>query len=190
MAPRRRRRRMMALLPLLAAAGCATSAEREEEALREAVISGRASLAAIGGPVAFQPSSDAAPRPGDAAGPRRAPVAAARPAVLGPVPTTTAELVGLPAELLRQRLGEPAFRRREGTAEIWLYAGTACAVDVILYRDRPGAPAPAPRVAHAAARAAGTEPRTEAACLAEIAAGQGSGLGSRRPGPEAEPAQG
>jgi hypothetical protein len=105
----------------------------------------------------------------------------------GPPPSEAAELLGLPAEAVVRRLGEPALRRPEGPAEVWLYTARSCALDVILYRDEPAQPAPVRaaggpregadgaaatlRVAFAAARAAGSEPRTEAACLRDIAAG-------------------
>ena len=68
---------------------------------------------------------------------------------------------------MRRWLGEPALRRPEGGAEVWLYAGPGCALDLILYPAGHGL-----SVAHAAARAQGAEQRTEAACLAEIAGAQ------------------
>ena len=70
---------------------------------------------------------------------------------------------------LRRWLGEPSLRRIEGGAEVWLYAGTACALDLVLYPDSGRL-----RVAHASARASGTEPRTEAGCLQDLAARPGT----------------
>jgi hypothetical protein len=112
--------------------------------------------------------SASAPQPWPASTPD---TSSLRLAAAGPAPASAAELLGLAPDALRHRLGEPDLRRVEGTAEIWLYTGQACALDVILYGDRRGGHGGGLQVAHAAARASGTEPRTEAACLAEIAAG-------------------
>ena len=79
-------------------------------------------------------------------------------------PSSAADLLGAGPETLRRWLGEPALRRPEGGAEVWLYAGPGCALDLILYPAGHGL-----AVAHAAARAQGAEQRTEATCLAEIA---------------------
>ena len=70
---------------------------------------------------------------------------------------------GMPVPRIFAELGEPVFRRAEGPAEIWLYSGQRCQLDLILY--------PAGRemlVAWAAARAAGTGRVTEEACLREV----------------------
>lgn len=139
------------LLLLLLPAGCATPAEREAAALREAMTSGRASLAATAPPASVAAAA-ALPR--------------LRAGGTGLPPAAAAELLGLTPDVLRRRLGEPSLRRAEGPAEIWLYAGLGCALDLILYPE-----AGRLRVAHAAARASGAEPRTEAACLAGIAGG-------------------
>jgi hypothetical protein len=77
---------------------------------------------------------------------------------------------------LRRWLGEPNLRRPEGPAEIWLYAGQDCALDLILYREGSGL-----RVAHAAARASGATPQTEATCLRHL-----STAAAGRPVPAAE----
>jgi hypothetical protein len=76
-----------------------------------------------------------------------------------------AQLLRAAPETLRRWLGEPSLRRREGTAEIWLYAGADCALDLILYPE-----AGTLRVAHAAARANGATAQTEGACLGQLAA--------------------
>ncbi len=185
MAPCLRRRLSPLLIPLLAA-GCATSAEPEGAALlRDLFASSQASLAALGPPPAPAEAPAGPDRPAAAAPVGGAPAPAPRPAVpapdpaplrrlatLGPPPRAAAELLGLTPEALRQRLGEPSLRRREGIAEVWLYAAEACALDLILYGESAGTRQPAGlRVAHAAARAAGAAPRTEADCLAEIAGG-------------------
>lgn len=95
------------------------------------------------------------------------------PAAAGGRPAVAAELLGLGPELLRRWLGEPALRRAEGQAEVWLYAGDACALDLVLYPEAgsgPGGGMGRLRVGHAAARAIGAEPRTEAHCLGELVA--------------------
>lgn len=157
MAPRLRLLLLLTACPLGA---CADAAEERASALRLAIEGGRASLAAV------------APAPPPAAIPPAAPalVAATAP---GRQPAAATQLLGLAPEALRQRLGEPSLRRAEGDAEIWLYAGTACALDLILYPA-----AGRLRVAQASARASGAEPRTEAHCLRELAAGP-----ARRPLP-------
>jgi hypothetical protein len=210
--------RRLAPLSLLAgvataATGCAGADRRADPAavaasLRASLASTRASLAALqptGGapaagasPVAARGAAPEAASPPQPDAPLRARLAAL--AVLGgaaarrgaeaaPLPSEAAELLGLPAEAVVRRLGEPALRRPEGPVEIWLYTARSCALDVILYRDEPAPPAlvhaaggaggaaATLRVAFAAARASGSEPRTEAACLRDIAAG--------RHGPEA-----
>ncbi|WP_240790080.1 hypothetical protein [Roseomonas sp. HF4] len=81
-------------------------------------------------------------------------------------PAAAAALLGRPAAELRRMLGEPALRRPEGEAEIWLYEARDCRLDLVLYPE-----GGALRVAHAAARAHGAgDGVTEAACLAAIAA--------------------
>lgn len=141
MAPRLSLMLMMAILP----GGCAAVAEEPAATLRQAMEAGLAGLT----PAPAAPGPDAAPPPGTR-------------------PTAARDLLGAAPEALRRLLGEPTLRRAEGPAEVWLYAGGACALDVILYRGRDGL-----RVAHAAARANGTQPRTEAVCLSELAATPG-----------------
>jgi hypothetical protein len=145
MAPRLR------LLLLLLPVACAE--EREALAMRAAIESGQANLAVFGlpGPPPELPAT-AVPDPGGAmAGAGR--------------PDRAAGLLGAPPEALRRWLGEPQLRRPEGRAEVWLYAGTGCALDLVLYPGEAGL-----RVAHAEARAMGAEPWTEAACLRALAA--------------------
>jgi hypothetical protein len=141
MAPRR-----LLLLPVLGLLGACAAPEERADALRQAFETSRASLAPL------------------AATPVALPVlpAAAEPVAAQPVAAT--QFLGLGPEGLRRWLGEPSFRRREGTAEIWLYAGPVCALDLVLYPEDGRL-----RVSHAAARASGTEPRTEAHCLHELA---------------------
>ncbi|MFN3450422.1 MAG: hypothetical protein ACK44F_17130, partial [Roseococcus sp.] len=85
-----------------------------------------------------------------------------------PPPARAAALIGARPEQLLARLGAPALRREEGGAQIWLYATSACHLDLVLYPEGGGL-----RVAHAQARAQGMARRSEAACLGEIAARRG-----------------
>jgi len=129
--------------------GCAPPAgsTAASQVLEEVLEGHRATLAGIGAPAA--------------------PPAAARATANGrPAPGSVAALVGQTPDALLSSLGQPTRRRPEGPAEIWLYQGSHCALDLVLYRETG-----ATRVAWAAARAAGTETRTEARCLAELAAG-------------------
>lgn len=172
MAPRLR------LLLLLLPAGCAAPGEREAIALRQALESGQASLAAVAPPGLPATMVLAAP-PGRPRPPGAAHRALRPAAPAGPRPSRAADLLGAGPETLRHWLGEPALRRPEGSAEVWLYAGPGCALDLILYPARHGL-----AVAHAAARAQGTESRTEAACLGEIA---GAPLGGPIPAASGPP---
>lgn len=144
------------LVPLLAAcAGPADGLPDRGAVLDEVMRNYRASLIAVSGEN---------PLPG--AGPDGRP----EPAGLQPValrpgtpPASVASLRGQTGPAVRAALGAPVFRRAEGPAEIWLYSGQRCQLDLILY--------PAGRemlVAWAAARAAGTGRVTEEACLREV----------------------
>jgi hypothetical protein len=153
-------------MPFLAL-GCAPDHGEEAAALmQQALASTQASLALTGG--ARPPTAGdtpAAARPRAAPQPIWAP-AAARPRGNAP-PAAAAALVGVTADQVRRMLGEPAIRRPEGAAEVWLYEASRCRLDVILYADGPTL-----LVGHAAARALGgsAEGVTESACLAAIAA--------------------
>ncbi len=175
--------RAAALLPLLLP-GCA--ADRGEDAaalMRQALSTTQASLAVAGrapGPDATAPLGAAATagaqRMGGAlpmaGGTATRPAALATPPAIPPgprltgraPPTAATALVGASVEQMRRMLGDPALRRAEGEAEIWLYEAAPCRLDVILY-----AQGGALVVAHAAARAHGPEGVTESACLSAIA---------------------
>lgn len=166
------RPRAAILLPLLVL-GCA--ADRGEEAaalMQQALLSARASIAVAGGGGSAAPSDP----PATAAAPAMpfTPAAAAAPRARGTAPpATAAALLGTQAAEMRRMLGDPALRRPEGGAEIWLYEAPNCRLDVILYPEGAGLV-----VAHAAARAHGAAHGvTEAACLSAIA---GSSSPSRR----------
>jgi hypothetical protein len=198
------------LLPGLAGAGsgCAGRGAGDESAailaLRDSLRSTRASLAALdpagaGGvgaalaappapvaaPVVPVAAAAAAPSVRDGAWP---PQTAALPSVRraapggGPPPAEAAQLMGLTAEAVTRWIGEPALRRPEGPAEIWLYTTSACALDLVLYRDEPGGGASGGgplRVAFAAARASGAGRQGEAACLGEIAGAEPAAAAAR-----------
>lgn len=92
-------------------------------------------------------------------------------------PTQAAQLLGAPPAALTRLLGPPRLRRAEGEAEIWLYQGAACHLDLVLYPAAGGGL----RVAWAAARAGGVERRGEAACLRDLASaspGREAGTGT------------
>jgi hypothetical protein len=147
---------------MLLLGACAQTPGREAAALASALENSRATLAANmpGGPLP-QPAL-ARPR----AQPARLRTSDEAP---GTRPVATAQLLGAVPDALRRWLGEPTRRRAEGGAEIWLYAGQDCALDLVLYRE-----AGALRVAHAAARASGAAPQTEGACLRQISAAAGA----------------
>jgi hypothetical protein len=161
-------RPLLLLMALILPGACAAPGERAD-ALRQAFETSRASLAPLEQPQGrWRMPDDAVHRadpglsPGLGATPVVMPVMAVEPATARPA--VAAQFLGLGPEALRRWLGEPALRRHEGTAEIWLYAGPACALDLILYPEGGRL-----RVSHAAARASGAEPRTEAHCLHELA---------------------
>jgi hypothetical protein len=81
-------------------------------------------------------------------------------------PQSATQLLGQSPEAVRRWLGEPRLRRTEGQAQVWLYQAPSCNLDVVMDRDdTPDSPL---RVSYAAARANGTERRTEAACMGEL----------------------
>ena len=139
------------LLALALLSSCAPPAGPDRAAsqvLEEVLENHRATISGLG--VAPTPVPDTP----DRATPRRA------------APGSVAALVGQTPDGVLSTLGQPTRRRPEGNAEIWLYQGPNCALDVVLYREASSA-----RVAWAAARASGTENRTESGCLSELVAG-------------------
>jgi hypothetical protein len=152
----------LALVALLFSPGCRKAeAEGATLGLEQALRDTKASLAAIGAPSAAEappvaraaslpapPSSDTGPRRQGATSPPDAAIA----------------LQGRDPEAVISALGEPALRRREGNAEVWLYQAPDCRLDLVFY------PEDARLVlAHAAARAHGARRLTESACMATIA---------------------
>ena len=157
---------------LLIACLVACSGGDEGEAVRSALDNHRASLRVLGAPVV-----PAASRGGAAAQ-----LGAAVPGRLGegPAPRQASQFMGAGPDQVLAALGEPALRREEGGAMVWLYASGGCQLDIVLY---PGAQGP--RVAHVQARAGGLAQRTEAACLRDIAT-HAAGQDRRRPAPPPE----
>ncbi|UFN47028.1 hypothetical protein LPC08_13425 [Roseomonas sp. OT10] len=167
------------MLTLFLLSACAATPQEEAQAvLAEVMANHRASMAASGGAAAGSTAGASAAEGVSAAGSGAGrggteglrPVALRPPAAGAGIASAAALLEQSPEAVLRA-LGPPALRRREGTAEVWLYEGGRCHLDLILYA-RPGGGA---QVAWAAARAAGTGRVTEAACLAAIAR-RGTGL--------------
>jgi len=69
------------------------------------------------------------PTPNDSPEPQATP---ARP----PPPSKIADLIGGGPEQVLAVFGPPVLRRRDGMAEVWLYAaGPDCKVDLVFYRD-------------------------------------------------------
>jgi len=139
---------------------CASGPELEVEAARAALSAHRASLEALGASRTIR---------------------AARPGATVQPPGQTSSLIGASPEAVRAALGEPLLRRAEGPAQVWLYSGGGCQVDIVLYPAESG-----PRVAHVQARAGGLAQRTEASCLRDIAT-QGAARPERAPLPSASP---
>jgi hypothetical protein len=140
--------------------------------MQQALFSTQASLAMASGVPAPRGISPAGVAPPGATAPAMPP-ATSIPAAIAPgprrrgsaPPAAAAALMGRSAAQMRDMLGDPALRRAEGDAEIWLYEAPACRLDIVLY-PQGGALV----VAHAAARSHGAaQGMTEAACLSAIA---------------------
>ena len=148
----------LALVALLLTPACRKSeAEGTTLGLEQALRDTRASLAALGAPETMVPTRAAPlpPPPSSASAPRR----------LGASPPAAASaLQGREPEAVISALGEPALRRREGDAEIWLYQAPDCRLDLVFYPE-----ASRLVLTHAAARAFGARRLTESACMAAIA---------------------
>ena len=150
----------LALVALLFSPGCREAeAEGATLGLEQALRDTKASLAAIGAPPAAEAApivqSLAQPPPSNASTPRRQ---GASP------PAAATALQGRDPEAVISALGEPALRRREGNAEVWLYQAPDCRLDLVFYPDDARLV-----LAHAAARAHGARRLTESACVAAIA---------------------
>ena len=71
------------------------------------------------------------------------------------------DLVGKSGLQITSAIGAPAFRRKDGEAQIWQYRGTNCLLDVFLYRDGTSL-----KVKYAELRRRATGGLSESACLA------------------------
>jgi hypothetical protein len=150
----------LVLAALFLAPGCRKAeAEGATLGLEQALRDTRASLAAIGAP----PAAETAPLVRAAALP--APPSATTPRRAGTSPPASATaLQGREPAAVISALGEPALRRREGDAEVWLYQAPDCRLDLVFYAEDARLV-----LAHAAARAFGARRLTESACMAAIA---------------------
>ena len=133
-------------------------------ALESGLASAQASLAALspGAP-------SAAPSPLSAGAAPVRPVGTVFPPA-GARPLAASDLLGAGPDALRRWFGDSDLRRPEGDAEVRLYLGPGCALDVVLYAEAAGG---GMRVAHAAARAEGAAAVTEADCLRGLGGGGG-----------------
>lgn len=93
---------------------------------------------------------------------------------LAAVKRDPARLRGQSGAEITALLGPPGFRREDGTARVWQYAGTRCRLDLFLYEDaRFGRKRLI--VAHFEFRNRGTAAISGAACLDEIAGQRADG---------------
>lgn len=150
----------LALAALLLTPACRKSeAEGATLGLEQALRDTRASLAALGLPSA--PEATQMERPAPLPPP---PSSASAPRRQGTQPPAAASVLqGQEPEAVISALGEPALRRREGEAEIWLYQAPDCRLDLVFYPEHARLV-----LAHAAARAFGARRLTESACMAAI----------------------
>jgi len=79
-----------------------------------------------------------------------------------PIDDDPAQLMALDRAALEALLGPPGLLREEPPAEVWLYQGTGCALQVFLYPERAGAPH---RVTYYEVRGAGGGTAAERRCL-------------------------
>lgn len=151
----------LAVAVLLLTPACRKSeAEGATLGLEQALRDTRASLAALGLP--STPETPQTERPAPLPPP---PTSASSPRRQGASPPTTAvALKGQMSDAVISALGEPALRRREGDAEIWLYQAPDCRLDLVFYGE-----ASRLVLTHAAARAFGARRLTESACMDAVA---------------------
>ena len=150
----------LALAALMFTPACRKSeAEGATLGLEEALRGTRASLAALGLPSA--PEAPQMERPAPLPPP---PSSASAPRRQGTQPPAAASVLqGQEPDAVISALGEPALRRREGEAEVWLYQAPDCRLDLVFYPEHARLV-----LAHAAARAFGARRLTESACMAAI----------------------
>ncbi len=90
------------------------------------------------------------------------PEAVARLPEAEPIDDDPARLMALDRASLEALLGPPGLLREEPPAEVWLYQGPGCALHVLLYPERAGAPH---RVTYSEVRGAGGGTAAERRCL-------------------------
>lgn len=56
------------------------------------------------------------------------------------IPTSAQGLVGSTPQVLNADFGQPALRRVDGSAQVWLYHSPVCGLNVFLYPDSSGVP--------------------------------------------------
>jgi hypothetical protein len=56
------------------------------------------------------------------------------------LPLSAAALVGSTPAVLNAEFGNPALRRIDGPAQVWLYHSSVCGLNLILYPDNEGIP--------------------------------------------------
>ncbi|HUT50994.1 MAG TPA: hypothetical protein VM325_16815 [Alphaproteobacteria bacterium] len=76
-------------------------------------------------------------------------------------------LVGKSDSDIRSSLGTPAFQRTDGPAQVWQYRGSACMLDVFLYKEGGGF-----RVKHAELRRRGGAGLSDSACMSDAITGR------------------
>lgn len=162
----------LAMAALAGLAACAAPETNDSQGVRLAAEFDRSSAALRAAGAGMEPwnapvAGTAAPTrtsTQDGVGPEpRPPVAVA--AFSNTLTPDARGLVGASAPTVLRVLGAPDLRRRDGDADVWLYHGRTCALDVVFYPDTAGRDG---RVAFAAARAIGIERVAEHACLQEI----------------------
>jgi len=100
---------------------------------------------------------------------------AAGPAITGSSLTgrsvsNTRDLVGKSDSQVQSALGTPAFKRTDGPAQVWQYRGSACLLDVFLYKQGTGF-----SVKHAELRRRGGGTLTDQACMANALTNRAKG---------------
>jgi hypothetical protein len=55
-------------------------------------------------------------------------------------PPVAQGLIGSTPEILNAEFGQPALRRVDGPAQVWLYHSSVCGLNLILYPDATGTP--------------------------------------------------
>ncbi|MDH5489246.1 MAG: hypothetical protein OEX17_04880 [Rhodospirillaceae bacterium] len=75
------------------------------------------------------------------------------------------ELLGKPAPWVSEHLGQPSFKRLEGSAELWQYKTSECILNIFIYQDFEGGQR---RVLHFDARDQNAKPTGRDGCINSI----------------------